>query len=606
MARSLRRRLDRAVPVFLLLPALSVVIEGIYHPERSRAVTLMFGLQILAGGLALLACRLPWVRLQPGVIGAAFAATVALLTSWYAGMVGFAVERLASAQLCLLSGLVVLLPWGWRAQLAVSNVAVAGLLLAATPDVHPENLAYAVLALLTGAITTTVGAFFLERYRHDAYMRSALHQDEASIAAALVHVSETLDKHLDQPDMLERVNALAVNTLGCDWSSTYIWDDTRQAFRCSANVGWRPEVQTALTQLELPRHSVPPIAALRPGEVIEVPDVSRDPRLPSKLARQVDTSSVLITPIARREEIIGALAHGYVTRTGPFSQRQRRLALGIAHATAVALENARLIGDLQAASRLKSEFVATMSHELRTPLNVITGYSDLLVDGMFGSLTGEQQDTVARIRRSSFELLDLVNATLELGRLETGREDVDWGPVDVASLFRELDVELEPLVPPAVKLTWRAEPSVRDVASDRAKLKTIIKNLAGNALKFTVRGTVEVKAAATNSRLTLTVRDTGIGIEPADLPVIFEMFRQVDGSSTRRFGGVGLGLHIVKRMLDVLGGTIEVESQPGVGSIFTIMLPLPGIPLVPAPRPASSARGTTVESAKDPGVTSAG
>jgi signal transduction histidine kinase len=379
--------------------------------------------------------------------------------------------------------------------------------------------------------------------------------------------------------VLERVNRLAVDVTGCDFASLFLMDERRNVYWLASNVGSRPEVVAELTHLEFPPDSLPLLRMLRPGELVTIADASRETRVPPELNRRLDVASALYAPVARRDRIIGVLVVGYGKRIGAFSSRERRLALGIAHTTAITLENGRLIADLQSANRLKSEFVATMSHELRTPLNVIMGYTEMLADRVFDPGEPEWEGTIARIQEHAIGLLELVNATLDMGRLESGRETVAVEEVDVARLLSDLARELKPLAPPGVTLTWISGISRGPILSDAVKLKTILKNLIGNALKFTQAGSVHVEARPTadhegTEEITFSVADSGIGIAPEDVSMIFEMFRQVDSSSTRRFSGVGLGLHIAKRLVELLGGTIRVQSTPGVGSTFTLTMPL--------------------------------
>ena len=229
---------------------------------------------------------------------------------------------------------------------------------------------------------------------------------------------------------------------------------------------------------------------------------------------------------------------------------------------------------LREVNRLKSEFLANVSHELRTPLNAIMGYTELIRDGVYGLISDEAADATSGVLASSANLLRLINQILDLSRIEAGKMDLHPESVDLSLLVSAVIKEAEAMGrdrPYRVQLDC---PRDLRVDTDPAKLQQILTNLVANAIKFTSQGsvTVEVKAEEPNE-VTISVVDTGIGIRFEHLEIIFEEFRQVDGSSTRRFGGTGLGLAIARRLTEMLDGKLEVKSTYGVGSTFTLRIP---------------------------------
>ncbi|HKA54262.1 MAG TPA: ATP-binding protein [Candidatus Binatia bacterium] len=244
-------------------------------------------------------------------------------------------------------------------------------------------------------------------------------------------------------------------------------------------------------------------------------------------------------------------------------------------------ERKRVEGELQrakdaaeAADRAKSEFLATMSHELRTPLGIILGYTELLLEETFGQFREAQAEPLRRIDCSARELYDLITAVLDLGRLEAGRLPLSRSETEVAGLLQELQAETCRLQEQArLTFVWDVEPALPILYTDPGKLKVVLKNLIGNAVKFTREGSITVAARRHRDGVELSVADTGIGIPQAELGVIFEPFRQVESAARRQAGGTGLGLHIVKRLLEVLGGTVTVQSEVGRGSTFRVWVP---------------------------------
>ncbi|PWU43910.1 histidine kinase [Micromonospora globispora] len=230
---------------------------------------------------------------------------------------------------------------------------------------------------------------------------------------------------------------------------------------------------------------------------------------------------------------------------------------------------------LRAASESKSRFLANVSHELRAPVTAIIGLARLLADSASDPLTAEQARQVGLIRSSASDLLGLVNELLDLAKAESGRIEPNWTEVDLRGLFGQLRGTVRALATrPEVELVVEEPPTPAAVRSDEVLLAQVLRNLLHNALKFTERGEVRLRAERSGDRWSLSVADTGVGIPPELHERVFEEFYQVPGAT--RVGGTGLGLPYARRLVKLLGGTLELSSEPGRGSTFTVNLPVGG------------------------------
>jgi PAS domain S-box-containing protein len=257
------------------------------------------------------------------------------------------------------------------------------------------------------------------------------------------------------------------------------------------------------------------------------------------------------------------------------SELERRIREAIAD---LAEQNSRLqwqSQEVERANKLKSEFLASMSHELRTPINALIGYTALLLDGVLGEVNSRQRDALLRGRSAAEHLLALINDILDLAKIEAGKMPLRLEDVSLREVTLEVTQQVEPIVrKKQLQFTIDIAPDCPPINSDRTKVKQILLNLLSNAVKFTNRGGVTVEAHRAVDGVRIDVIDTGIGIRASDLQAIWEDFRQVDQSRTREFGGTGLGLSITRKLLDRLGGSVDVRSTYGEGSTFSVYLPL--------------------------------
>jgi signal transduction histidine kinase len=373
-------------------------------------------------------------------------------------------------------------------------------------------------------------------------------------------------------------------------------DPTLLKLTCANN--WPQSSARYLGQLRLRVGRGPTGGAVARMEPVEVSNVFADPALREwhEPARELGFVSLISLPLATDAEATGALTF-YFVEPHEFDDAERHLLMLIADQLAVASgrvaalhadrrelqrlrrDNAVLrqrLGAGAEAKRLGDEFLANISHELRTPLTSILGYANLLTDGQAGSMPDAQRNTVLRIERSANALLHLINDLLELSQVKLDRATVTIAPDDAVLLARRaLDSAGSPN--PGVRVACDADPERIPIMTDGDKVVKILENLLSNAYKFTERGTVTLRVRATTADgrpgAEWIVADTGIGIAKEKQEAIFDEFRQVDGSSTRLYGGTGLGLALCRALARLLGGRITVRSEEGRGATFRLIVP---------------------------------
>jgi len=318
------------------------------------------------------------------------------------------------------------------------------------------------------------------------------------------------------------------------------------------------------------------------GKVIHIPDVKADPNYTWKEALQLaEFRTLLGVPMLRESVPVGLMG---LTRKDvrPFTDKQIELVSTFADQAAIAIENVRLFEEIQdksrqleEASQHKSQFLANMSHELLTPLNAILGYTELMADGAYGEPSEKMFGVLQRLEAQGKHLLGLINDVLDLSKIEAGQLVLELSDYSVQDIAQTVRSTLEPLAADK-KLAFKLElaPDLPPGHGDGRRLTQVLINLVGNAIKFTDAGEVAIKAEAHNGSFHVSVRDTGPGISSGDQARLFQEFQQADNAITKKKGGTGLGLAISKRIIEMHGGRIWVESQPGQGSTFTFTLPV--------------------------------
>jgi signal transduction histidine kinase len=399
---------------------------------------------------------------------------------------------------------------------------------------------------------------------------------------ALGEVSQAVNSTLDLETVLATIVAKAVQLSSTDAGAIYVLDETGREFEIRATHGMTEAMIAALRDqhLSISESTIAPAVSRRAP--VQVPDLLDEALTPTlEIVVRAGYRALLVVPLLRPDRIVGVLV---VRRKlpGDFPANIVGLLETFAAQSVLALQNARLFHEieekgreLEIASRHKSQFLANMSHELRTPLNAILGYTELILDRIYGEIPERVRGVLDRVQSNGRHLLGLINDVLDLAKIEAGQLNLSLADYSLQSVIETVSVAVESLATEKqLALNIEIPPNLPHGYGDERRLSQVLLNLVGNAIKFTDAGEVAIKASAANGSFTVAVRDTGPGISETDQIKIFEEFQQADSSSTRQKGGSGLGLSIAKKIVEMHGGRLWVESAVGHGSTFFMAVPV--------------------------------
>ncbi|MEJ0092013.1 MAG: ATP-binding protein [Methylocella sp.] len=399
---------------------------------------------------------------------------------------------------------------------------------------------------------------------------------------ALEEIGRALAGSLELNEVLSTILTRAVELTEADGGAIYSFDRERNAFHLAEAHGLEPSFVEALREVKLTRLDGLLGEVAEHGRTLQIPQISEAEGFPLKAATlAAGFQSALVVPLIGPDGALGALLVES-RKSGRFAENKVSLMQTFAHQSVLAMHNARLFRraeenarQLATASEHKSQFFANMSHELRTPLNAVLGYAELLRDGLYGELPERAKQVLERVQSNGAHLLGLIDDVLDLSKLEAGELSLVLDEYSMRNVVEQVVGTTYSLAhAKGLAITQDIEEPLPLGRGDERRLVQVLLNIISNAIRFTDKGGVMIRARATAEMFELAIEDTGPGIAPEDQARIFEAFQQGDNTSTRQKGGTGLGLSISKRFIEMHGGSIEVASMLGVGSTFTIRLPI--------------------------------